>query len=107
MAAHICRVDCDPQTVEYANGQTGVAHMMYASEPSSAAGRYQWEQNRAILDRGRRAWRASGQGQTRECRVWDERRRQSDPWKLYGWTGRRASERRWRGVIEWLDSQPA
>ena len=32
-------------------------------------------QNRALLDQGRRAWRASGQGQSRECRVWDERRR--------------------------------
>ena len=76
MPTHICRVDCDPQAVEYADGQTGTAHMMYASEPSSAAGRYQWELNRAILDKGRRAWRESGQGQSRECRVWDERRRE-------------------------------
>lgn len=72
---HVCRVDCDPQVVDYGNGQTGTAHMMHAAEPSSAAGRYQWEQNRAILDAGRRAWRASGQGQSRECRAWDERRR--------------------------------
>ena len=79
MATHICNVDCKPEPTVWrdaeGNPQKGTAHMMYASEPSSAAGRYQWELNRAILDRGRRAWRASGQGQSRECRVWDERRR--------------------------------
>lgn len=93
--AHICRVDCKPEpTVWYdtdGNPQDGTAHVMYASEPSSAAGRYQWEQNRAILDKGRRAWRASGQGQTRECRVWDcERATTPDHYPVkYGILGRR------------------
>ncbi|UVG34060.1 hypothetical protein SEA_PAVLO_115 [Microbacterium phage Pavlo] len=68
---HICHVDCE-LTIE----GTRRIHMMYAAEPSSAAGRYQWELNRGILDAGRRAWRASGQGQSRACRVWDETRRQ-------------------------------
>lgn len=68
---HICNVDCKLEISPEGNR----AHVMYASEPSSAAGRYQWELNRAILNAGRRAWRASGQGQSRECRVWDERRR--------------------------------
>lgn len=46
---------------------------MYASLPTSAAGRYQWEQNQRILRQGkgaRAAWRATGQGETRENRVW-------------------------------------
>ena len=79
MAAHICNVDCKPEPTVWRDAEgkehPGTAHVMYASEPSSAAGRYQWEQNRAILDQGRRAWRESGQGQSRECRVWDEMRR--------------------------------
>lgn len=71
MASHICHVDCRIETTPTG----GRAHIMYPAEPSSAAGRYQWELNRAILDKGRRAWRESGQGQSRACRVWDERRR--------------------------------
>jgi len=47
---------------------------MYAAEPSSAAGRYQWEQNAKIKRQGRRAWRATGQGQSRACREWDRAR---------------------------------
>lgn len=72
---HICHVDC-----ELITEGTRKIHMMHAAEPSSAAGRYQWELNRAILDAGRRAWRASGQGQSRACRVWDADRREH-----YGW----------------------
>lgn len=72
MAAHICHVDCKLETTPTG----GRAHVMYASEPSSAAGRYQWEQNAKIKRQGRRAWRATGQGQSRECRLWDENRRQ-------------------------------
>lgn len=65
---------------------------MYAAEPSSAAGRYQWEQNRSILARGRRAWRATGQGQSRECRVWDEwRKNEAHVYVRYGLFGRRFS----------------
>jgi hypothetical protein len=67
---HTCHVDC-ALTIE----GTRKIHMMHAAEPSSAAGRYQWELNRAILDRGRRAWRESGQGQSRACRAWDAERR--------------------------------
>lgn len=70
MANHICNVDCKLEVKG-----TRRAHIMYASEPSSAAGRYQWELNRDLLNRGRRAWRASGQGQSRACRVWDNERR--------------------------------
>ncbi|QAU07339.1 hypothetical protein SEA_ALLEB_4 [Microbacterium phage Alleb] len=64
---HTCYVDCKPETTPTG----GTAHVMYASEPSSAAGRYQWEQNAAIKRQGRRAWRATGQAQSRACRVWD------------------------------------
>lgn len=78
MLAHTCRVDC-----ELVTGPTGLpAHVMRAAEPSSAAGRYQWELNRDLLNRGRRAWRESGQGQSRACRVWDEMRRESTTWAL-------------------------
>ena len=66
---HTCHIDCE-LIVE----GTRRIHMMHAAEPSSAAGRYQWEQNAKIKRQGRRAWRATGQGQSRECRVWDERR---------------------------------
>lgn len=72
---HTCNVDC-----ELILEGTRRIHMMYAAEPSSAAGRYQWELNRAILDKGRRAWRESGQGQTRECRVWDRERAEHVGW---------------------------
>lgn len=67
---HTCNVDCKLEI----DAQGRKAHVMYAAEPSSAAGRYQWELNREILARGRRAWRASGQGQSRACRVFDKRR---------------------------------
>lgn len=78
MANHICNVDCDRQVIEcvdiHGNERVRVAHIMYAAEPSSAAGRYQWELNRDLLNQGRRAWRASGQGQSRACREWDAQR---------------------------------
>ena len=77
---HTCHVDCRLEVTPYMDGngkpRERRAHIMYAAEPSSAAGRYQWEQNRAILDQGRRAWRASGQGQSRACREWDLWRRE-------------------------------
>lgn len=91
---HICHVDCE-LTIE----GTRKIHMMHAAEPSSAAGRYQWELNRDLLDRGRRAWRESGQGQSRECRVWDELRR------LRGGFGIRASRRFYESVgADWSDA---
>lgn len=90
---HTCNVDCKLETITYPNGVTGKAHMMYAAEPSSAAGRYQWEENAAIKAQGRRAWRATGQGQSRECRVWDrERATNPDFYPVrYGILGRRFS----------------
>lgn len=91
---HICHVDCKLEIKG-----TRRAHIMYAAEPSSAAGRYQWELNRAILDRGRRAWRESGQGQSRACRVWDETRR------LMGGSNIRASRRFYESVgARWSDA---
>lgn len=85
---HVCHVDCE-LTLE----GTRKVHMMHAAEPSSAAGRYQWELNRGILDRGRRAWRESGQGQSRACRVWDEMRQINPDHYVfaYGILGRRLS----------------
>lgn len=71
---HTCHVDCE-LIIEGAR----TIHMMHAAEPSSAAGRYQWEQNAKIKARGRRAWRATGQGQSRECRVWDYMRKSGAP----------------------------
>lgn len=92
---HICHVDCRLEVTPYTDGsgkpRERRAHIMYAAEPSSAAGRYQWEQNRAILDKGRRAWRASGQEQSRACREWDlERATDPDFYPVkYGILGRR------------------
>lgn len=71
---HTCHIDC-----ELIIEGTRKIHMMHAAEPSSAAGRYQWEQNAKILAQGRRAWRATGQGQSRACRVWDYLRRTDAP----------------------------
>lgn len=97
-ATHVCHVDCRLIKDPYISGgrmKVRTSHVMYAAEPSSAAGRYQWEQNAAIKRQGRRAWRATGQGQSRECRVWDERRRQAeltssaDLYLRYGVRGRR------------------
>lgn len=87
MNTHICHVDCKLETTSTG----GRAHVMYASEPSSAAGRYQWEQNAKIKAQGRRAWRATGQGQSRECRLWDyERAMNPDDYATrYGIDGRR------------------
>lgn len=95
-AAHTCHVDCRPVvTIHSVTGKPYTSHVMHQSEPTSAAGRYQWEQNAAIKRQGRRAWRATGQGQSRECRVWDERRRRAELegsailYLRYGITGRR------------------
>ena len=89
---HTCHVDC--KLIRERSPHTDVMrtiHVMYAAEPSSAAGRYQWEQNAAIKRQGRRAWRATGQGQSRECRVWDHRRATTpdDYPTRYGILGRR------------------
>lgn len=74
--AHVCHVDCKLEIDDLGRR----SHVMYASEPSSAAGRYQWEQNARIKREGRRAWRATGQGQSRECRAWDDKRRRRLEW---------------------------
>lgn len=93
---HVCNVDCRLVRDPYISGgvmKARVSHVMYASEPSSAAGRYQWEQNAAIKRQGRRAWRATGQGQSRECRVWDAMRSLAggNLYTRYGIMGRRLS----------------
>ena len=81
MTSHTCHVDCTPVvSVHSVTGKPYTSHVMFAAEPSSAAGRYQWERNREILDKGRRAWRVTGQGQSRACRVWSEKRRSKLEW---------------------------
>lgn len=109
MANHICNVDCDRQVIEYVdpngNERVRVAHIMYAAEPSSAAGRYQWELNRQILDRGRRAWRESGQGQSRACREWDEHRRVQYSYIGHLFMSGRRAERGWRDLHDFLENR--
>lgn len=86
-ATHICHVDCKLIRERSPHTDTmRTIHMMYPAEPSSAAGRYQWEQNAAIKRQGRRAWRATGQGQSRECRLWDH------------WRNTAPESRAWRGL---------
>lgn len=102
MISHTCYVDCKPvDTVHSVTGETYRSHVMYASEPSSAAGRYQWEQNAEIKRQGRRAWRATGQGESREVRLWNRERAEH-----YGWNdgdslhkGLRADMRRIREAL--------
>ena len=62
--AHTCGIDCVPT----ADGR----HIMYPALPTVDAGRYQWELNRGMT---RRQYRASGQDETRACRVWAAERR--------------------------------
>lgn len=57
--SHVCGIDCQ-------RTPTG-GHVMYPATPNSAAGRYQAALN---LDMTRAQYRASGQDESRECRVW-------------------------------------
>jgi hypothetical protein len=76
--AHVCNIDCVPT----ADGR----HILYPALPTIDAGRYQWELNSRMT---RREYRASGQDETRACRVW-------------------AAERAWRLKLErWGDVSPA
>lgn len=60
---HVCFVDCDP---------TQGGHMMYPAEPNAVAGRYQASEN---LRMTRREYRASGQDESRNVRLWNLKRR--------------------------------
>lgn len=60
---HECGIDCVPT----ADGR----HILYPALPTIDAGRYQWELNRGMT---RAQYRASGQDETRECRVWSAQR---------------------------------
>lgn len=90
---HECGTDCKPVTIHASNGAIiGRGHQMYAQEPSSAAGRYQWEINQRIFRQGagaRKAYRATGQDQTRNCRVWEVRRANRDLWSQTNFSYRR------------------
>lgn len=66
---HVCGVDCRLYFREPGNSESVSGHMMYPSEPSTAAGRYQWEQNQKL--RTRREWDATGQDESRACREWN------------------------------------
>lgn len=57
--SHECGIDCVPT----ADGR----HILFPALPTIDAGRYQWELNRGMT---RAEYRASGQDETRECRVW-------------------------------------
>lgn len=68
---HVCHIDCK-LGVDLGAGR--VVHMMYAAEPNTAAGRYQYDENRKILHMGkgaRAAMRATGQQDTRANREWN------------------------------------
>lgn len=68
---HVCHIDCK-LGVDLNSGR--VTHMMYAAEPNTAAGRYQYDENRKILRMGRgarAAMRATGQQDTRANREWN------------------------------------
>lgn len=73
---HVCDIDCE--RVPTATG--GVAHVLYPSTPNGAAGRYQAAQNVGIT---RREYRASGQDESRACRVWAAERAARGPRVAY------------------------
>lgn len=92
MIPHTCHVDCKLEVSPYGNR----AHVMYAAVPNSAAGRYQYDANRVIFRMGmgaRKAYRATGQDESRNVRVWNhERVRFPDFYPVkYGIEGRRFS----------------
>lgn len=64
---HECGIDCE--RIVSANGN--VAHVMYPAEPNRSAGRYQAAQNVTMT---RREYRASGQDESRNVRVWNLQR---------------------------------
>ena len=71
---HECWIDCKPVLDAHGNIR---GHGMYAPPPNPVAGRYQWEINQKIFRMGlgaRKAWLATGQDETRECRKWNQRR---------------------------------
>ena len=69
MNDHECHVDC--KLILYPSGR--VVHEMYPALPNAVAGRYQWEMNHGM---DRRAYRASGQDESRNVRVWNHARAQ-------------------------------
>lgn len=71
---HVCHIDC--QLIIREDG--GRSHIRYAAAPNTAAGRYQYDSNRKILNMGRgarRAMRATGQDDTRTNREWNYARK--------------------------------
>lgn len=60
LRAHTCGIDCETITPD---GR----HILYPAAPTIDAGRYQYDKNAGMT---RRAYRASGQDESRECRVW-------------------------------------
>lgn len=68
MSDHICHIDCLLITVEGGRRQ----HRMYPADPTPHAGRYQHTRNIGMT---RREYRATGQDESREVRVWNEKRR--------------------------------
>lgn len=84
---HICHVDCEP------DGRGG--HMMYPSDPTPHAGRYQ---NTLNLGMTRREYRASGQDESREVRLLTHniKRSGAQPGR---WWGLRAAYRRTGKVV--------
>lgn len=67
MSDHTCHIDCKLITLEGGRRQ----HIMYPSDPTPHAGRYQHTQN---LGMTRREYRATGQDESREVRAWNHKR---------------------------------
>jgi hypothetical protein len=63
---HDCGIDCERITPD---GR----HILYPAAPTIDAGRYQFDRNVGMT---RAEYRASGQDETRECRVWAAERAQ-------------------------------
>lgn len=64
LRAHECGIDCEFITA------AGM-HVLYPAAPTIDAGRYQYDRNAGIT---RRAYRESGQDETRAVRVWNAQR---------------------------------
>lgn len=83
--SHECYVDCTP-IIEHddAGNVTKHQHMMFTiNEPSTAAGRYQYDQNRLIQTR--REWRATGQDESRNVRLWNHKRKTHRDYYIVTW----------------------
>jgi hypothetical protein len=96
MTDHTCGIDCKLISIA-GPGAPRLVHEMYPSEATPHAGRYQHTINQS---HDRRSYRASGQDETRNVRIWnlefEGRKSRNFQWSELVMAGRMMRERRLR-----------